>query len=620
LICRSQPTGALAVGNSRNGNSEPPGEVLQDARVLGRLRDRLKLKAQTNGVIADRIGDAVLVDSLRSALDLHRLHPKADYLTPDGEVVYASGVITAGVRGEGDEGLLAHRRRVEEVRVEVAEASTQAATKLESVESDRAEIVRMESALAEQKQALEIADRRVVELRHRVERTTDETERAERHAAVLGDELRELREEARALRSRKAELTDEAQLVEAGHEALERSLQERTALLEGREQEMKLQSESVAAARERHAVMRQRQEAADEESGRLAQQAAELDSRLELLVSEAADAESAAGRAQELLLQTERELLGQLESQKALAAAAQRMEREIGDERERLTQEELGLRSQRHELEQLRERTREVELERTRAESAREHLDDLCRQELGVSVTEALTLAAESDEISEDEPVDLAALEETIEEIKQKIERIGPVNMTAIEEFTELDERHGFLTAQKQDLDQSMESLKETIRRINRQSRERFLEAFESIRKSYQETYRLLFSGGRADLRLEEGEDVLECGIEILAQPPGKRLAGVHLLSGGEKALSAIALLFAIFRYQPSPFCLLDEVDAPLDDSNILRFTRMLSEYAKNTQFVMITHNKVSMEAAGVLYGVTMEEPGVSKLVSMRLH
>ena len=164
-----------------------------------------------------------------------------------------------------------------------------------------------------------------------------------------------------------------------------------------------------------------------------------------------------------------------------------------------------------------------------------------------------------------------------------------------------------------------MESLKETIRRVNRSTRDRFAEAFEAIRTHYQEIYKLLFNGGRADLRLEEGEDVLECGIEILAQPPGKRLANINLLSGGEKALSAIALLFAVFRYQPSPFCLLDEVDAALDESNVGRFARMLSEYAQNTQFIIVTHNKLTMEAADLLYGVTMEEPGVSRLISMQL-
>jgi len=191
--------------------------------------------------------------------------------------------------------------------------------------------------------------------------------------------------------------------------------------------------------------------------------------------------------------------------------------------------------------------------------------------------------------------------------------------MMAIEEFSDLEERHEFLSAQKHDLEQSMASLRETIKKINRQSKERFLEAFEAIRKNYQDIFKVLFHGGRADLRLEDDEDVLESGIEILAQPPGKRLGSVQLMSGGEKAMSAISLLFAIFRYQPSPFCLLDEVDAPLDDTNVARFTRMLTEYASQTQFIMITHNKVSMDSAHLLYGVTMEEPGVSRLVSLQL-
>jgi chromosome segregation protein len=189
----------------------------------------------------------------------------------------------------------------------------------------------------------------------------------------------------------------------------------------------------------------------------------------------------------------------------------------------------------------------------------------------------------------------------------------------AIEEFHALEERHATLSAQQKDLVDAMASLRETVKRINRSSREMFVSAFETIRTHYVETFKVLFNGGRADLVLEEGDDVLECGIEMIAQPPGKRLGSVSLMSGGEKSMAALALLFAIFRYQPSPFCLLDEVDAALDELNVGRFTRMLSEYAGHTQFILITHNKRSMEAANLLYGVTMEEAGVSKLVSLRL-
>jgi chromosome segregation protein len=254
-------------------------------------------------------------------------------------------------------------------------------------------------------------------------------------------------------------------------------------------------------------------------------------------------------------------------------------------------------------------------LARTRADSDRRFLDELCTQELGVTAEQAAVAVGDEALQSADD----RSLDDEIAEIKAKVEAIGPVNLMAIEEFRSLEERHLHLSSQQKDLVDAMASLRETIKRINRSSRDLFLEAFETIRSHYVETFKVLFNGGRADLILEEGDDVLECGIEMIAQPPGKRLGSVSLMSGGEKSMAALALLFAIFRYQPSPFCLLDEVDAALDELNVGRFTRMLSEYAHHTQFILITHNKRSMEAANLLYGVTMEEAGVSKLVSLRL-
>jgi chromosome segregation protein len=189
----------------------------------------------------------------------------------------------------------------------------------------------------------------------------------------------------------------------------------------------------------------------------------------------------------------------------------------------------------------------------------------------------------------------------------------------AIEQHTELQERYDFLSAQTRDLEDSIASLQDTIRRINRQSRERFRAAFEAIQDNFQRVFGMLFGGGTARLRLQEGEeDVLEAGIEIVAQPPGKRLQALSLLSGGERALTAVALLFSLFRYRPSPFCVLDEVDAPLDEANVGRFTDLLKALREETQFILITHNRRSMEAADLLYGVTMEEPGVSKVLPLR--
>jgi len=230
--------------------------------------------------------------------------------------------------------------------------------------------------------------------------------------------------------------------------------------------------------------------------------------------------------------------------------------------------------------------------------------------------------AASTTEAAGGEVAAKAALtpEDAIAQLKKKIERLGPVNMMAIEQFTELEERHTFLTTQRADLLQSIQQTGEAIRRIEQTTRERFHEAFGTINEYFGTTFSTLFGGGRAGLVLLDEQDELESGIDIIAQPPGKRLQSVQLLSGGEKALTAMALMFALFRYRPSPFCLLDEIDAPLDDANIARFVEMLRGMQDQTQFILITHHRKTMEIADRLYGVTMEEPGVSKLISLQLH
>ncbi|HJZ77137.1 MAG TPA: hypothetical protein VKE51_35645, partial [Vicinamibacterales bacterium] len=210
--------------------------------------------------------------------------------------------------------------------------------------------------------------------------------------------------------------------------------------------------------------------------------------------------------------------------------------------------------------------------------------------------------------------------EEAIAALRAKIDRLGPVNMMAIEQHDELEARYAFLTAQRKDLVESIAQTSEAIKRIDETTRARFLEAFAAINRNFQQTFSTLFGGGRAGLTLLDENDPLESGIEIIAQPPGKRLQSVQLLSGGEKALTAIALMFGMFKFKPSPFCLLDEIDAPLDDANIGRFVEMLRGMQQQTQFIIITHSRKTMEIADRLYGVTMEEPGVSKLISVQLN
>jgi chromosome segregation protein len=209
--------------------------------------------------------------------------------------------------------------------------------------------------------------------------------------------------------------------------------------------------------------------------------------------------------------------------------------------------------------------------------------------------------------------------EERIGEIRTKIQELGPVNLGTLEEYDELKTRYDFLTKQQDDLNKSISELEEAIAKINSTTRKKLREAFELLNAKFAEVFVLLFGGGKAGLVMTDENNILDSGIDIIAQPPGKKLQNISLLSGGEKALTALSLLFAGFLIKPSPLCILDEVDAPLDESNIGRFAKMLRELAGRIQFIVVTHSRATMEAADYIYGITMEEPGVSKVISMQL-
>jgi len=215
---------------------------------------------------------------------------------------------------------------------------------------------------------------------------------------------------------------------------------------------------------------------------------------------------------------------------------------------------------------------------------------------------------------------DWNSVQQQVAELQQKIDEMGPVNLVAIEEYEETEQRHQFLTTQHDDLVNAKTQLLEVINRINTQTRQMFLETFEKIRDNFRAMFVDVFGGGKADLILSDENDVLESGIEIVARPPGKQLQSISLLSGGEQTMVAVSLLFSIYQVKPSPFCVLDELDAPLDESNVIRFVKILQRFIAHSQFVIITHNKRTIGMADILYGVTMQEHGVSKIVSVKFH
>ena len=283
--------------------------------------------------------------------------------------------------------------------------------------------------------------------------------------------------------------------------------------------------------------------------------------------------------------------------------------------REALRAGEEELKRLRAAVQEMQEKRSQIEVDLVRKQAELKYLDETSRKELNCPVEE---LSAADDPIPDGDAI--AEAEQSANEVRSRIEALGAVNAAAMEEYQEAQQRHDFLSAQRQDLIDSIRDTEKAIQEIDQVSRQKFAEAFEAINANFRVAFQTLFGGGTGEMRLTDQENIADSGIDIVCSPPGKRLQNVLLLSGGEKALAAVALLMAIFRYQPSPFCVMDEVDAPLDEANIGRLTRLIAEMSVQTQFVVITHSKRTMEAAQALYGVTMQEPGVSRLVSVKFN
>jgi chromosome segregation protein len=309
----------------------------------------------------------------------------------------------------------------------------------------------------------------------------------------------------------------------------------------------------------------------------------------------------------------EQEIQHLLLQHQELQAQVEKKKEALLSEREKLARAEEKEKERRQALNQLHEEKNTLSMKNMELDLNRKHLLSSVEEKYRIPAETILSREDSQDYFSPE-------IEARVGELKSLIEGMGEVNLLAIQEFEEAKTRLEFLTAQEADLVQSLESLNQAIKKINRTSRLRFAETFEAVRSKFKEVFTTLFNGGRAELVLLDESNLLETGVDISAQPPGKRLQNITLLSGGEKALTAVALIISLYLINPSPFCLMDEVDAPLDDANVGRFNRLVKELSQKYQIILVTHNKSTMELADTLYGVTMEEPGASKIVSVRLN
>ena len=361
-----------------------------------------------------------------------------------------------------------------------------------------------------------------------------------------------------------------------------------------------------------HKVIQERKQALEETLRRLSEQEEGLEARRQS-VSEAI--QQSRQRVEKMTSDIERmsESLSKLQKQEVDVAgklSAQRSRyQQWKSETPRFENDLDQLRSQKETAQQSRS---DRQVKAARMETQLQGIEDQCQEQLEVSI-ERLLSDVKLEGVDETQTLERFAY------LKDRLERFGPINMTALEEYQESEERHGFLVKQRADLEESISDTQQAIQDLNRRSRAQFKTAFEAVNRNFKEVFQALFGGGDCGMRLLDEEDLLESGLEVYAQPPGKRLQNVMLLSGGEKALTVLALLVGLFAYRPSQFCVLDEVDAPLDDANITRLTTLLRKMSEKTQIIVVTHNKQTMEIADTLFGVTMQEAGVSEVVSVRM-
>ena len=562
-------------------------------------------------VILPKLRDGYIVPDPAFARDLALENPDAFFLSQSGECFHNVTVTGGKQRAEGP---LSMKRELRDV-------------------------LRLSGEL---EQALRHEETRVLHLGHeikdltsRLERLENEKRDSEKEAMTSGHALRQIESEMARVRERCAICERELARLTAERASQEDVIRERQASIAAAEtQRVELEqaaasaqhqlaslrenrnttAQSVSERKANVATLEERHRSASASLQRIEVVAGEMQARITALQSqiESASAEKAQRELDNLSIADK--LVNFDSERNACEARAGLLQVESEQVRTRLAEIDAQLKEARAALDSSRDRKAALSTAAVKLQSDAEYLAQTCINDLGVQRTE-LMADATLPRMSGDE---LATEEQACREMRIRLDVMGPVNMMALEEYKETAERQTFLDIQRKDLLDSIENTTATIKEIETFSKQKFEEAFNKINENFQVTFKKLFGGGQGLMRLTDEENSSESGIDVVASPPGKKLQNVLLLSGGEKAMTALALLVGIFQYQPSPFCILDEVDAPLDEANIGRFTELVKEMSVQTQFVLITHSKKTMSIAPVLYGVTMQEPGVSKLVSVR--
>jgi len=610
---REEFTGRREDGKGSNGDPRDL-PAFPPARSIQPLADALRFAPEDEALVRSIVGDAVVVDDVGAARELRAAGVRAAIVTRDGTVLHGDGSISGGQGDQVAAGMLDSKREARELAEQIERLDGVVTHRLEALQASRAEIAQTGTALDRARHEAHARELALVTAEKDLQKTEGQLEGIVRRLEALAAEQEEL---SRAIAEAGFERDEAGRVLDEARERLEVAQRElgeaEGALAEARER-LDAQRQTVTACKVAVAGTREKLSAARGTESRLARSAEELQERARRLDEELVESARAFGETAAQLVLHKEELQTALDRAREAQDELARVRGEFETLRGGLLEGEGALKDLRTRVDALREELSGHEMALREKQLALEHLlGGVADKFRGLHLPRVVGdyhMRPPPDEVSR----------ARVEELAKLIERMGSVNLDAMREHAEAEERFTFYTTQKADLEKALADLTRAIQQMNRESRRLFQETFDAVNTRFQEIFPRMFRGGRAELRLTNPEDMLETGIDIVAQPPGKKLSSIELMSGGEKALTAVSLIFAIFQIKPSPFCILDEVDAPLDEANVARYNEMIRSMTDRSQFILITHIKRTMQLVDVLYGVTMAEPGVSKIVSVKLN
>lgn len=616
--------------------TEPPQEVAPVNGVWALTVVTMDEKVRE--IVGCLLEKTIIVPDLPTATEAYRASRGAfDFVTLNGDLLTRGGLFTGGQAapsGKAPASILGRKNQIAELRTEVAKVAEEVAESSRARGAHQAELTTLQASLEQARQELRTQEVAIATRQGELKALEQSRRALTQKMETAGYEFRTLKGQEGEGIGKREKLTGQLALFEQQESTLTAELQQISIEIEAQRQ----QRDSATAALNEIKVALATNEQLLASHGRqripLEARIRELTVLIERQTTETAsyssrkeqfEAEIASSRLEVERLVQERTIIS--EEVATLSSSIKQAESEIASR-------DLALREERGRMQAGQVRRGELEVELTQramnAQNLRErihgkyqiNLDDIRGEGLRIILADEgqprIETVSPEELASAGLSTDWDEVARQVAGLQQRIDELGPVNLVAIDEFEETEQRHKFLTTQHDDLQEAKQQLVEVIGKINGETRSMFMETFEKIRNNFRLLFVEVFGGGKADLQLVEGEDILEAGIEIMARPPGKQLQSIALLSGGEQTMTAVALLFSIYQVKPSPFCVLDELDAPLDESNINRFVKVLKRFIDHSQFIVITHNKRTIGMADVLYGVTMQEQGVSKIVSVR--